>query len=159
MSKAPMLIGSVGLLAVVGIAASPLGQGDTVRSEADLVALAGAPDTYDEVEGEVELTLAPDTTVVELEVEGLEPDTDYPAHLHVGDCDETLAGHYMDDPTGATEPPNELWPAFTTDEDGEAEVEVRATWRADASRGLSVVVHHHTAGADGKKAKVLCADV
>jgi Cu-Zn family superoxide dismutase len=95
------------------------------------------------------------TTVVQLQVTGLDPDTEYPAHVHAMPCDVGAAdGHYKLDPsvTEALEE-NEIWPTFTTDENGTglAEVEVEHTARGDAQ---ALVIHDPSSGN-----KLLCADL
>jgi Cu-Zn family superoxide dismutase len=92
-------------------------------------------------------------TIVSIHVEGLAPNTAYGAHVHkqacaVGDAD----GHYRFDPAGAATPPNEIWPAFTTNAAGIGNGDATA----DAVAGptaVSVVVH-----APGG-AKIACADL
>lgn len=92
------------------------------------------------------------TTTVTVVLNGLEPDTAYGAHLHLGGCD-AVGGHYKHDPAGVTTPPNELWPAFTTDHMGRARTSATADWVARDEAG-AVVVHD-----PGTGAKVLCADL
>ena len=96
------------------------------------------------------------TDVSVVQVSDLEADTAYPAHVHMQACnDESGGGHYKLDPDIMdTQEDNELWPAFTTDEDGVGRVEISSDHlaRADA---MSIVVHDP--GADN--AKMLCADL
>ena len=54
-------------------------------------------------------------TIVIVHVEGLAPDTAYGSHVHQQACANGDAdGHYKFDPAGPATPPNEIWPAFTT---------------------------------------------
>lgn len=92
------------------------------------------------------------TTTVWVVLNGLAPDTEYDAHLHVGPCDE-VGGHYKDDPGGVGQPPNELWPEFETDDLGRARTSATADWIA-GPEAASVVVHDPEEGA-----KAICADL
>jgi Cu/Zn superoxide dismutase len=92
---------------------------------------------------------------VSLQVSGLTADTEYPAHVHALPCDMAGGGHYKLDPAiEDTAEDNELWPAFTTDADGNAVASVTDAHvaRADA---MSVVIHDPEAD----NAKMLCADL
>jgi hypothetical protein len=92
-------------------------------------------------------------TIVIVHVEGLAPDTAYGSHVHQQACANGEAdGHYKFDPAGPATPPNEIWPAFTTNAagigNGYASVDGTA-----GSNAVSVVVH-----APGG-AKIGCADL
>ena len=94
-------------------------------------------------------------TEVSLQVNGLSPMTEYPAHVHALPCALSGGGHYKIDPSVEdTVAENELWPAFTTAEDGTATAALVATHvaRADA---MSIVIHDP----DADNAKMLCADL
>jgi len=92
-------------------------------------------------------------TIVTLHVEGLLPNTAYGAHVHKQTCVDGYAdGHYKFDPSGAATPPNEIWPAFTTDAAGIGNGNATAAAVAGPS-AVSVVVH-----APGG-AKIACADL
>jgi hypothetical protein len=93
------------------------------------------------------------TTIVSVHVEGLAADTAYGSHVHqaacaVGDAD----GHYKNDPAGPAAPPNEIWPAFTTNASGVGNGNAIVDWTAGTA-AVSVVVH-----APGG-AKFACADL
>jgi hypothetical protein len=93
------------------------------------------------------------TTIVTLHVEGLAPITTYGAHVHQAACGAGDAdGHFKFDPAGPAAPPNEIWPAFTTNAagigNGFAVVQGIA-----GPNAVSVVVH-----APGG-AKIACADL
>jgi Cu-Zn family superoxide dismutase len=92
-------------------------------------------------------------TIVSVHVEGLAPNTTYGSHVHqqacaVGDAD----GHYKFDLSGPAEPPNEIWPGFTTNAAGVGNGSVAVDGTA-GSAAVSVVVH-----APGG-AKIACADL
>lgn len=92
-------------------------------------------------------------TIVTVSVRGLTPATTYGSHVHAFPCAENFAGgHYKHDPTGPASPPNEIWPAFTTNAGGIGNGNATAPWvaRPDAR---SVVIH-----APGG-AKIACADL
>lgn len=93
---------------------------------------------------------------------GLAPSTSYPTHLHVGKCADDGA-EYRNDPTGAPEPPNELWassdPAepkagLRTDPSGRAKGLGNAPWTARLE-AQSVVIHSPDAGLTA----LACADL
>lgn len=92
-------------------------------------------------------------TIVTVHVTGLAPDTAYGSHVHqqacgVGDAD----GHYKLDPAGPAAPPNEIWPAFTSDAAGVGNG--RAVVDATAGPTAVAVVIHAPGGA-----KIACADL
>lgn len=115
---------------------------------------AGVDTAYEDAHGSARIRrdLAADTTTVVVVLNRLAPDTSYPAHLHVGSCDD-VGGHYQHDPDGGAEPPNELWPEFETDHLGRARTSATAPWVA-RPEAASVVVHDPDSGA-----MVLCADL
>ena len=92
-------------------------------------------------------------TIVSVSVRGLAANTTYGSHVHAFPCAENFAGgHYKHDLTGPASPPNEIWPAFTTNGGGVGNGNATAPWvaRPDAR---SVVIH-----APGG-AKIACADL
>lgn len=92
-------------------------------------------------------------TIVTVHVEGLAPDTAYGAHVHQAACGAGDAdGHFKFDPAGPAAPPNEIWPAFTTNASGIGNGFAIAQETAGAN-AVSVVVH-----APGG-AKIACADL
>jgi Cu-Zn family superoxide dismutase len=131
--------------------------------------------TYDErvPEGSsAEVTVNEDggKTTVNLSVKGLEPESEYGSHVHVAACgsDPDDAGpHYQDqqDPetqgqedseTASTDPvyanpKNEIWLDFTTDAEGNADVESSVDWQFREGEGRSVVIHAtHTGMQEGE---------
>jgi hypothetical protein len=92
-------------------------------------------------------------TIVTVHVEGLGPSTTYGSHVHKQACADNFAdGHYQHVPGGVVTPPNEIWPAFTTNAAGigNGRAMVDYTARPEA---MSVVIH-----APGG-AKIACADL
>lgn len=106
------------------------------------------------ISGRAQLIRTPDgKTLVSVHVEGLAPNTAYPSHVHQLPCGTSDAdGHYKHDPAGPATPPNEIWPAFTTNDAGVGNGNATADWIA-RSTAVSVVVH-----APGG-AKIACADL
>jgi hypothetical protein len=92
-------------------------------------------------------------TIVTIHVEGLAPNTAYGSHVHQQACSNGDAdGHYKFDPAGPATPPNEIWPAFTTNAAGIGNGFASVDGSAGPS-AMAVVVH-----APGG-AKVACADL
>ncbi len=110
------------------------------------------PTTGTAIEGTGEMIVEEDSTTINVDVGGLEPNSQYSGHLHDLACGED-GPHYRDDPDGATEPPNELWlsatqdptAGFTTDADGNATATGVADWAARAT-AQSVMVHVGSTG-------------
>jgi hypothetical protein len=93
------------------------------------------------------------TTIVTVHVKGLAPNTAYGSHVHKQACaDGEADGHYRFDPAGPAAPPNEIWPAFTTNAAGIGNGIAIVDGIAGAT-AVSVVVH-----APGG-AKIACADL
>ena len=92
-------------------------------------------------------------TIVIVHVEGLAPNTAYGSHVHQQACANGDAdGHYKFDPAGPATPPNEIWPAFTTNRAGIGNGYVSVDGTAGPT-AMAVVVH-----APGG-AKIACADL
>ena len=92
-------------------------------------------------------------TIVVVHVEGLAANTAYGSHVHQQACGNGEAdGHYKFDPAGPAAPPNEIWPAFTTNAAGVGNGFASVDGSA-GSNAMSVVVH-----APGG-AKIACADL
>lgn len=136
---------------VVAIAPSALA-GVTVVTRGDVEAFAtgvGLPIT-----GRAQMIRTADgKTTVSVHVAGLAPSTSYGSHVHALPCAISDAdGHYKHDPAGPAAPPNEIWPAFTTNEAGVGNGNATVDWTAGET-AVSVVVH-----APGG-AKIACADL
>ena len=92
-------------------------------------------------------------TIVAVHVEGLAPKTAYGSHVHQQACANGEAdGHYKFDAAGPATPPNEIWPAFTTNAAGVGNGRASVDGTAGPA-AMSVVVH-----APGG-AKIACADL
>lgn len=98
------------------------------------------------------------TTTVTVVLNGLVADREYPAHLHVGTCDQDpgpdqLGDHYQHDPDGGATASNELWPEVVADARGRVRSHTTVSWVAGPE--ARAVVVHDVATHD----KVLCADL
>lgn len=147
------------LLIVAGLAGPAPADGPRVTSGAFHPFATAAPGganaaTYADLAGHARMVrTAEGKTIVTTHLAGLLADTVYGSHVHAAACSVGEAnGHYKHDPAGAAAPPNEIWPAFTTNSDGVGNGKDTAAWTArDDAR--SVVVH-----APGG-AKIGCADL
>ncbi len=106
------------------------------------------------IDGRVQLTRFVDgTTQVDLVASGLGANLDHAVHVHALPCAYEGGGHYKMDPAivDAVDT-NEIWPSFTSNEDGigRASVSVTHVARGDA---MSVVIHAPAGG------KMACADL
>lgn len=142
---------AAGLAIAVVLAPSVMAGGATVARGEFSAFAAGAGMA---ISGRAQLIRTPDgKTIASVHVEGLSPNTAYPSHVHQLPCGTSDAdGHYKHDPAGPATPPNEIWPAFTTNEAGVGNGNATADWVARAT-AVSVVVH-----APGG-AKIACADL
>lgn len=170
-----LLIGLLVLVAAVALAAcgsSDSGTTETSGEESAAVTgqferLAGAPTGYSKVDGEAELTRANGGTTVAISLTGLEPKTEYMAHLHTGACGLADPGgpHFQFKQGGSEEPPNEIHLEFTSNAAGEGEAEATIKREVPVGEAGSVVVHtvageshHETAGAaSGEVGTVMAA--
>ena len=146
-------LGAAGLAGVIALVSvgSVAAQGAIVtRGEFRAFATSSDPD----IAGRAQMVRTADgKTIVTVRVEGLAADTSYGAHVHRQRCDDGFAGgHYKHDPAGPGVPPNEIWPAFTTNDAGVGTGRATADWTAGPT-AVSVVVH-----APGG-AKIACADL
>jgi hypothetical protein len=158
---------TVSLVLVSAAALVACGGGDSGTTEASgaesnavtgqFERLAGAPTDYSKVGGEAELTRSDGGTTVAISLSGLEPKTEYTAHLHSGGCGEADPGgpHFQFRKGGLDEPPNEIHLELTSNAAGEAEAEASSKREVPAGEAGSVVVHtvveasHHETGAAG----------
>jgi hypothetical protein len=83
------------------------------------------------ISGRVQMVrTADEKTTVTVHVEGLAANTTYGSHVHQLPCGTSDAdGHYKNDPAGPAAPPNEIWPAFTTNDAVSAMATRRSTGR------------------------------
>ena len=152
------------LVAALGLAACGGGSDSTAATDAgtevaetgpseetvsgDFAALPGAPAAYDEVGGEAVLTRSGGATTTTIELTGLEPDTEYMAHLHTESCEASDPGgpHFKFNPDGSDEPPNEIHFMFSSGADGSGSAEAASDREVPVGEAGSVVVHladHH----------------
>ncbi len=93
-------------------------------------------------------------TIVQIQVTGLSPETQYGSHLHALPCDVNVGGgHYLIDPEADPGAANEIWPAFTTDAEGIGHGRATAVGHVVRGDAQSVVVHSPAGD------KLLCADL
>jgi hypothetical protein len=120
----------------------------------------GADLGYD-IHGSAKMTISSSSTVVKVNVAGLDPAQDYGSHLHNGTCADGGGGHYQNIEGGADSPPNELWltssgTILESNRGGVAHTTGSAAWEARTStsetNALSVVVH-------GEGKRIACADL
>ena len=149
---------AVRVAAVAAVAAIAIGiqgtaaAGEALVTQGEFAAFATSSDPA--ITGQATMIRTADgRTIVTVSVRGLAAETIYGSHVHAFPCAENSAGgHYKHDLTGPASPPNEIWPAFTTNTAGIGNGKATAPWvaRADAR---SVVIH-----APGG-AKIACADL
>jgi hypothetical protein len=152
------------LVAAAGLAACGSSSGEegneAVSGQFKLV--PGAPSDYRAVAGEATLERADGGTILLLRVTGLEPSTEYVAHLHSGSCEETDPGgpHFKFDPKGFDEPPNEIHLEFSSKADGATRARASSKREVPVGEAGSVVIHEAepeqmTAGGDSDGETVL----
>lgn len=143
----------VALTAVPGATATQVTRGEF---GAFATAASGGPNaaTYGDLAGHAQMVRTADgRTIVTVHATGLLAGTSYGSHVHAAPCGVGDAdGHYKYDASGPPTPPNEIWPAFTTNADGIGQGKDTAGWTA-GSTAVSVVIH-----APGG-AKIGCADL
>src|SRR3954471_5783270 len=97
----PALVALVATLGLGACGSSGEDKTEAVSGQFELV--SGAPAKDQGVSGEATLERADGGTTVSLSARGLEPDTEYVAHLHTGGCDPADPGgpHFKFDPSGS----------------------------------------------------------
>ncbi|HEY5943309.1 MAG TPA: hypothetical protein VIT89_10680 [Solirubrobacterales bacterium] len=162
-----------GALAACGSGDSDSGTTETDAEDRSAVSgqferLAGAPTDYSKVGGEAELTRSGGGTTVAVSLSGLEPKTEYMAHLHTGGCGQADPGgpHFQFKQGGSEEPPNEIHLEFTSDAAGKAEAEATSKREVPSGEAGSVVVHtvaeeshHETSAAGAGEAETVMASL
>lgn len=109
---------------------------------------------YDEISGQATMIRLPtDRTTVQIQVSGLAPHQTYPTHVHNASCADGGGGHYMHDPAGPVEPPNEIWINFTTNNDGHGQNRSEGSFWA-RPEAQSIVIHDYS-----DSARVACVDL
>jgi hypothetical protein len=147
--------GAAALAVATGLAiglALPVLAGAATVTSGEIRAFATSDDPA--IAGHATMIRAADgKTIVTVHAVGLAPDTAYGAHVHQQACaDNAAGGHYKFDPAGPPAPPNELWPAFTTNAAGVGTG--RAVVDRTAGPSAVAVVIHAPGGA-----KIACADL
>ena len=161
---------TIGRIGVTGAAIAALvassgtvdaGRRDSFHGRFSETAAGADPLGYD-IHGVARMTTGKRGTVVWVVVTGLDPGKVYGSHLHNGACADGGGGHYQNDPTGATTPPNELWvtnngATIEPNRYGIAFAGGSAQWEARTSgtetTAQSVVVH------EPGGARIACADL
>jgi Cu-Zn family superoxide dismutase len=143
---APGFAAVLAAFALVACGSSSDDEGEAVSGQ--LKALPGAPAGDRAVAGEATLERADGGTTVSLSATGLEPSTEYVAHLHTGGCDQADPGgpHFKFDATGGDEPPNEIHLGFRSGADGSGEARASSNREVPQGEAGSVVVHEGGAG-------------
>lgn len=144
------------ILAALAVAACGGSNDDETEAvSGQLRSLPGAPTGDRAVAGETTLRRSDGGTTLSLSVTGLEPDTEYVAHLHTGGCDQADPGgpHFKFDAEGGDEPPNEIHLEFRSEADGAAKAMASSNREVPTGEAGSVVVHEadgeHTASYEG----------
>lgn len=153
-----VILALVALAATVGLSAC--GSGDEDKTEAvsgQFELVSGAPAEDQGVAGEATLERADGGTTVSLDATGLEPDTEYVAHLHTEGCDQAEPGgpHFKFNAGGGDEPPNEIHLEFSSDAKGGGKAEASSDREVPAGEAGSIVLHeaeadHMTSAATGE---------
>lgn len=152
----PRHLAVVSAVSALGLlAASPaLASADRVRAEGPLVAYSAAVPAGAHARVQAVYNAA-GSTVVTLQVRGLQPNTEYGAHAHRNACGATGAAagphfqHVVDPVQPSTDPAyanprNEIWLDFTTDAEGNGSAQALVRWQFSADRRAgSVIIHEH----------------
>ncbi len=134
--------------------ATPADEMDGDVTRGDFQVLDTAPPGSEGVTGQAWLGQNDAGTTVTIRLEGLEPDTEYVAHLHAQPCAEDAGGpHFQFDPGGEEVPPNEVHLSFDSDGDGSGWATVTNERRVE-DRAPAVVVHP----AEATDNRLACAD-
>ena len=105
--------------------------------------LAGGDDLGYSVEGTAAIGRFADSTLVVVNVTGLDANQTYPTHVHNAACSSTPAGggHYQSVIGGPVDNVNEIWPTVTTNTRGHG---IGVAWHGDRARtdAMSIVIHY-----------------
>jgi len=148
---APVLAAILATVALTACGNSSDDETEAVTGQ--LKALPGAPAADKTAAGKATLERVDGTTTISLDATGLEPNTDYVAHLHTGGCDQADPGgpHFQFNADGGAEPPNEIHLELRSRADGAASATASSNREVPAGEAGSVVIHeagteHATAG-------------
>ncbi|HEU5063832.1 MAG TPA: hypothetical protein VFT79_11890 [Solirubrobacterales bacterium] len=146
-----LTVAVLALVAAAALAACGGGDESTTGSSGDegaavtgkFVTLAEEPAGDFQITGEAELERTDGGTVVSLSVSGLEPKTQYIAHLHTGGCNQADPGgpHFQFEKGGSEEPPNEIHLRFTSDAKGNGEATASSKREVPIGEAGAVVLH------------------
>lgn len=148
-TRTKLLASALAALALtLGLAACGGGSDDENVVSGSFELVPGAPTGYENLSGEAELVRADGETTTTIDLDGLEPETEYMAHLHVAGCDAADPGgpHFQFEKGGSEEPPNEIHLTFTSNGDGSGKAEVSSDREVPEGEAGSVVLHlasHH----------------
>jgi hypothetical protein len=95
------------------------------------------------------------STLVSIQVLGLQATTLYPSHVHNQPCAVLAGAHYLLDPAAPAAESNEIWLSVLTNADGISVSEKLVPTHVARGDALSVVVHDPAAA----NAKMMCADL
>jgi len=131
------------LLALAGSGALVACGSDDESVSGEFAVVADAPSGYEELSGEARLERTGGGTEASIELSGLQPDTEYAAHVHAAGCDQPDPGgpHFQFDPNGSDMPPNEIHLSFASNADGEGEAEASNDREIPDGDAGSIVVH------------------
>jgi superoxide dismutase, Cu-Zn family len=133
--------------------------------------------TYDEEAVPVDswatvgVSAAEESTAFTLDVNGLEAERDFGAHLHTDPCGpdpEDSGPHYQNEPDpeqpstdpAYANPENEVWLDFTTDSAGTATAETEVAWTVREGEANSVVLHEEHTDEHGQAGdRLACIDL
>ena len=143
-----MALGLILALAFPGLASD----GEVTRGK--FVTYASGPELGYDISGQARMTrTASGKTLVSTHAAGLLPNTSYGVHVHNQACeDNNGGGHYQNIPGGPVDPTNEIWPGFTTDDNGVGNG--KAVHAFYARPEAQAVVIHAPGGA-----RIACADL
>lgn len=168
-SRKKLAVALLALVAATALVACGGGGDGTIGEEIEVVSgefvsLKGGPATDFQVFGEATLERADAGTTLSLNLSGLEPRTEYVAHLHTGSCDAADPGgpHFQFKKGGSEEPPNEIHLEFTSSAAGKATATATSNREVPVGEAGSVVVHtaegdHEMAAYDPADAETVTA--
>lgn len=160
-------------LFVASLAVVACGAADQGKRTGKFELVKNAPPGFEQARGTAEIIRSEGGTEATLDVKGLNPNTEFVSHLHVGSCDQPDPGgpHFKFDLRGSDMPPNEIHLPFTSDAEGKGSAKATNDQRAPDDEVKSVVIHRASAPHDkaehpeghseghAHQPKALCADL